>query len=90
MDEIRKLLREFWLEKTDGATHACTLDARHLKKYVKKFREATRPLSLMFKHGIKVVAKESSDDPPLGVIVDVYHKDELLDTITIWYKDLKN
>ena len=42
---------------------------------------------LKFKHGIKVLVGESSDDPPLGVIVDVYHKDDLIDTITVWYDD---
>lgn len=45
---------------------------------------------LVFKHGIKVVVGESSDDPPLGVIVDVYHKDELLYSTTVWYRDFES
>ena len=38
---------------------------------------------------LRIVARESSDDPPLGVIIDVYHREELVGAFTVWYEDLE-
>ena len=45
---------------------------------------------LELKKGLTIHIKESDEKIPQGVIIDIFHKKELVDTRTYWYDDLKS
>jgi len=47
-----------------------------------------RRFNLPFRHGVKVIVKESGEDEPLGIIIDVAVGDEVVKSFTLLYDDL--
>ena len=48
-----------------------------------------KPRTIKMSNGIEITIKESGENPPQGIIIDVWKKEyeEPIDSYTLWYSD---